>query len=227
MKDLELHSDSWADLMKPWRHCNAPWHCSRTTPTSILISPTSRPISVISMVYWNGDAKRLRLTHRIMSSQLTWHKSFTILACWRKVIAGQQSQLQWRLNPLLADEHELVFGDDLYAAPAPSIQDAPRPRISAFVNDAPASRVQVPKPPRPSADLPRQTAAGVPALVLQSVVTSHEGRFAVINGKLYKEGSELAGCTLRAVADDWVLMERLGEQFVLEIESNDAVEASR
>lgn len=54
-------------------------------------------------------------------------------------------------------------------------------------------------------------------LQLQSVVSSHEGRFAVINGKLYKQGAAVDGQTLVSIADDWVLMEKKGEQYVLQI----------
>ena len=62
--------------------------------------------------------------------------------------------------------------------------------------------------------------AGSQPLVLQSVVTSPEGRFAVINNNTYPEGAEIAGCTLLNVADDWVLMQSGGEQFVLRIMSD-------
>lgn len=54
-------------------------------------------------------------------------------------------------------------------------------------------------------------------LKLQSIVTTHKGRFAVINGKLYKEGDAFGSASLVSVADDWVLIERDGKQFTLHI----------
>ena len=57
-------------------------------------------------------------------------------------------------------------------------------------------------------------------LKLQSVVTTNKGRFAVINGKLYEQGGAIGSAKLVSVADDWVLIERDGKQFTLQIETS-------
>jgi len=165
-----------------------------------------------------------------MRREPEYNSPFSAFAFVLFVIAGLAGGAYYVLihepNALIADQHELVFGDDLYIAAPTSASGKPAnaPR-DAFDNRTSTQQTQTStnnQPLNPPANLPRQPSNDVSALVLQSVVTSHEGRFAVINGKLYKEGSELAGCKLLKVADDWVLMERLGEQFVLEIESNDS-----
>ena len=61
------------------------------------------------------------------------------------------------------------------------------------------------------------TASTNSKLKLQSIVTTNQGRFAVINGKLYKQGDAFGSATLVSVADDWVLIERDGKQFTLQI----------
>lgn len=105
--------------------------------------------------------------------------------------------------------------------PVAPLQNAPS-------NNTPAT--QTPAPPQPAATpepTPQATpggSSGVATLHLQSVVVSHEGRFAVINGKLIAQGDQIAGCTLLNIADGRALLEKDGEEFVLEIETNDAGE---
>lgn len=134
-------------------------------------------------------------------------------------------------NAVKADTQELVFGDDLFTDVIHATQgeSANTPVRDAFTNrvgagaqsDQPilaeAERLVI-NPPQDQAAAPDGPARPV-KLVLQSVVTSHEGRFAVINGKLYKQGSAVMGHTLLNVADDWVLLEADGTQRVLQIES--------
>lgn len=192
--------------------------------------PPEAPPPVMPQVV--AAISRPAYTTPVMRRDREYSSPFSAFAFVLLVLAGLCGGAYFVLvhepNASLADEHELVFGDDLYMDPTPPIEQSPRARSNAFVNGQQPARVNpAGTATRPPAELPRQASVDVPALVLQSVVTSHEGRFAVINGKLYKEGAQLAGCTLRNVADDWVLMERLGEQFVLEIESNDEAEASR
>lgn len=185
-------------------------------------SPLPEVVAAISRPAYSSPATRREPEN---SSPLTAF-AFVLLVL-AGLVGGAYYVLIHEPNALIADEHELLFGDDIYidaAANAPGRQ-AQGPQVDAFNNrpkNQPAATQPVGNAVVPPNTVPRQPAADLPALVLQSVVTSHEGRFAVINGKLYKEGSELAGCKLLNVADDWVLMERLGEQFVLEIESNDS-----
>ncbi len=149
------------------------------------------------------------------------------------ITAGCYFVLVHEPNKIKANTQELVFGQDLFIdviAPsksdpqAPDMRDAfgnlkrqtpmlsanPTPKAQA---EAASAAGQPPQPPTPST-------TPTPTLELQSIVTSHEGRFAVINGKLYKQGASVQGYKLVNVADDWVLMEKDGKQFTLQIEAD-------
>ena len=132
--------------------------------------------------------------------------------------AGAYFVLVHAPNAVEADNTELLFGDDLYLdviAPTDPQHQA------AHVRDA--FTQQVDRRPAPTDPLiaPNEQinitpqAADAGTLVLQSIVSSHEGRFAVINGRLIREGSAIEGATLMNIADNWVLMQRDGEQFTV------------
>ncbi|XAM01043.1 hypothetical protein OT109_06575 [Phycisphaeraceae bacterium D3-23] len=136
-------------------------------------------------------------------------------------------------QPMSANADEaLLYGDDLFDAPDTDVtqtQNSQQPRLNnanAFgqrpgnTPNATSSHAQ-----QPTTNNAAQGERPAPAtqrvrLELQSVVVSHEGRFAVINGKLTPQGDTVAGCKLVNVADDWVLMEHDGEQFILRIIPN-------
>lgn len=146
--------------------------------------------------------------------------------------AGAYYVLIHEPNNVKAEEHELVFGEDLFSdvingemvlgEDPPAVRDA----FGASGNSKTApigdnkEFIVIGQPQAQAASAGGPPATNHPALQLQSVVTSHEGRFAVINGKFYKQGSTVAGCKLVSVADDWVLMEKDGKQFTLQIEAS-------
>ncbi|MEM1353926.1 MAG: hypothetical protein AAGC44_12070 [Planctomycetota bacterium] len=156
-----------------------------------------------------------------------YHSSSTAFLFVLLVLAGLAGGAYFVLvhepNALVAQEEQLLFGEDLYFEVSPPTDPpAQGPRLDAFnnrPNPQPTDRETTPLQPASPQGSPRHT-DDLPPLVLQSIVTSHEGRFAVINGKLYREGAELAGCKLLRVADNWVMMQRGARQFVLEIEAN-------
>ncbi len=149
--------------------------------------------------------------------------------------AGAYFVLVHEPNQVQADDHEITFGEDIFSdvingelvlgEDPPEVRDAfegaknaTRPLAPAGDNDE-GQFIIIGRPTaEPASAGGDQPTADRPSLILQSVVTSHEGRFAVINGKLYKEGSTIAGSKLVSVADDWVLMENAGDQFTLQIE---------
>ena len=156
------------------------------------------------------------------------------------ITAGAYFVLVHEPNKINADDHELIFGQDLFSdvidtnpvstTNAP-MRDAFGSKTAKPTNTLPINKDQQVFIGNPDATTPGEAASAAgqtsktptprETLELQSVVTSHEGRFAVINGKLYKQGTTVAGCKLVNVADDWVLMEKDGRQFTLQIEAND------
>lgn len=145
------------------------------------------------------------------------------------ITAGAYFVLVHEPNNVNAQHEELLFGEDLFSDVVPHVKaNTPAgPARDAFdtrVNTRPPAADKPPIAADQQIVITPATAQAEPKplgpadLVLQSVVTSHEGRFAVINGRLYKQGSTIAGHKLVNVADDWVLMEHSGKQFVLQIE---------
>ena len=160
------------------------------------------------------------------------------------ISAGAYFVLVHQPNATTAQDHELIFGQDLFSdvlepatldQPTDNVRDAfnrraangdPQPggppiapdqqlQITPALQATPAlaggSNTQVPQPPAPSK---------ASKFKLQSVVTTNQGRFAVINGKLYEQGGNIGSAKLVSVADDWVLIERDGKQFTLQIEQS-------
>ena len=143
-------------------------------------------------------------------------------------------------EPNAVSANDLLPPDELFDTPAsaPPATATPRPQLNnpnafgqrnshgprttpvAPLQNAPAANnTPTPTPPaQPAANARPVT------LELQSVVVSHEGRFAVINGKLVAQGDTIAGCTLVNIADGRALLQKDGEQFVLEIETGEAAE---
>lgn len=160
-----------------------------------------------------------------------------ILLVLLAITAGAYFVLVHEPNAVEAEQHELVFGEHLFSdvtAENPSgadidLPDAFNKRTSPPGSSQPpiakdrqinltntADNTDKQATPKPAAtNTPRPV-----KLELQSVVTSHEGRFAVINGKLYKQGATVAGHKLLNVADDWVLVEKDGKQNVIQIRSD-------
>jgi hypothetical protein len=153
------------------------------------------------------------------------------------ITAGAYFVLVHEPNKVTAQHHELVFGEDLFSDVVPTeATTTAGPVRDAFGNQSPTPNN------KPAIDKGQQvfignpdTSAGQAAsaagsntkkpkatqpLELQSVVTSHEGRFAVIDGKLYKQGAMIGDSKLVSVADDWVLIEAAGKQYTLQIEAN-------
>ncbi len=126
-----------------------------------------------------------------------------------------QADTHARLN------HNNAFGDRGTRPRATAQNPVTPPADNTPPTQAPVVRSNT--PPQ-GADNPA-TPAGQPVrLELQSVVVSHEGRFAVINGKMYPQGATLHGCTLLNIADDRVLLDRGGERFTLRIVTNQELE---
>lgn len=153
--------------------------------------------------------------------------------------AGAYFVLVHQPNTLKAQEEELIFGQDLFSdvLEPPTLEspfdkldrdafnrrsDSPQPGSPPIALD---QQLVISTPPAESAVAGRsdQPTANPPApsknskLKLQSVVTTNQGRFAVINGKLYEQGGSIGSAKLVSVADDWVLIERDGKQFTLKI----------
>jgi len=143
------------------------------------------------------------------------------------ICAGAYFVLVHEPNAVKADNQELLFGQDLFSDVVGTDNSAntnPHMR-DAFANPAgqhTSDYVPPIAPERQIAVTPAPTTAipgALENLVLQSIVSSHEGRFAIINGKLYRQGADVNGATLTNIADNWVVMQRGDEQFVLEIEA--------
>jgi hypothetical protein len=165
------------------------------------------------------------------------------------ISAGAYFVLVHQPNRTVAQDAELVFGQDLFSdVLQPPALEAPFDKLDrdAF-NDtsadharsaadgppiAPDQQLQISRAEPASANGSNSAAASAtqpraitPAsstaskFKLQSVVTTNKGRFAVINGKLYEQGGAIGSAKLVRVADDWVLIERDGKQFTLQIES--------
>jgi|GEM_PF-2196328 len=211
----------------------------RQTP-SPPVQPTPEPddsavVAVITRPNYAAPASRREPTGADVSGVRAFGLVLLVLL---GISAGAYYVLIHEPNTLKADQEELVFGQDLFSdviEPA-SIEPTDSPMRDAF-NNRTANTVPEPGGPPIAEDQQliindQNEASTTPGpannsaetqrpnkLVLQSVATSNEGRFAVINGKLYKQGSRIGSATLVSVADDWVLIERDGKQFTLKIES--------
>ncbi|MEM9346664.1 MAG: hypothetical protein AAGB26_08600 [Planctomycetota bacterium] len=142
--------------------------------------------------------------------------------------AGAYYVLIHQPNAIQAQDENLVFGQDLFSdvlepASLEQTDDAMRDVFNARggssegPSDDPPIAVEQQLRITPPPTLPTEN--DKPVLQLQSVVTTNNGRFAVINGKLYEQGGAIGSATLVSVADDWVLIERDGKQFTLRIEA--------
>ena len=150
------------------------------------------------------------------------------------ISAGAYYVLIHEPNTLKADEEELIFGQDLFSdvIDPVSIEPADRKMRDAFNNRTTNTAPEPGGPPiaedqqvvindqAEGASAPGLTPKRPGKLTLQSVATTKDGRFAVINNKLYKQGSMIGSATLVSVANDWVLIERDGKQFTLKIEAS-------
>lgn len=142
------------------------------------------------------------------------------------ICAGAYFVLVHEPNDVVADDPGLLFGEDLFSdvVTPHSNDDAHAPMRDAFTGRATAPTNPADPPIAHDEQVRVAPGGGAPStepgpLVLQSIVSSHEGRFAVINGRLIREGSAIDGATLMNIADNWVLMQRDGEQFMLQIGS--------
>lgn len=150
-----------------------------------------------------------------------------ILAVLCGIAGGAYYVLVQQPNSASADPAHLLTGDALFdTAPeeAATTERPSQPRLNntnAFHQRGGRSTATAP-PTQPPAITPREPEPAPRAtLELQSVVVSHEGRFALLNGKLTPVGETIAGYTLVSVGDDWVVLEHNGEQSVLRIVPND------
>lgn len=191
----------------------APRHAAKPTQSSIATTIT-RPIHNTPSMQRDASV-----------SELSGFRAFSfVLVVLLAMAGGAYFVLVHEPNAVEAQEHELVFGEDLFSDVLPPQSDA-RKRSNTTMRDAFSNRSEPSATEAPPIAIEQQRFINHPPqqqpdqLQLQSVVTSHEGRFAVINGKLYKQGTTLMGYTLVNVADDWVLIEKEGQQSVLQIES--------
>ncbi|MFI4860359.1 MAG: hypothetical protein ACIAXF_06730 [Phycisphaerales bacterium JB063] len=192
-------------------------HTPKPTPDQepAVIAAVSRPAYSVPSVKWSSPRPTGKSALVFVAAVL-----FGIAAGGYYVLVQQ---------PMSASADEaLLYGDDLFDTPGTTTPatDNNRPRLNnanAFAQrqgGAPsANHTQAPSTNQANTPRPAPAAQRV-RLELQSVVVSHEGRFALINGKLTPQGGVISGCTLVTVADDWVLLERGGEQFVLRIIPN-------
>lgn len=152
------------------------------------------------------------------------------------ISAGAYFVLVHQPNSTIAHDQDLIFGQDLFSdvldfdtsnQQSNTLRDAFDNRstsgnAAAIVNTppiAPNQQRRITNPPQAESASPAKSkqAQAPPKLKLQSIVTTNKGRFAVINGKLYEQGHDIGTAKLVSVANDWVLIERDGKQFTLQI----------
>ena len=152
------------------------------------------------------------------------------------ISAGAYFVLVHQPKTINAEEDRLVFGENLFSEvlepptleqPQETVRDAFNNRTTNTAPEpggppiAPDQQINLTPPQVDSADAASANGSATkPKLKLQSVVTTNKGRFAVINGKLYEQGGDIGSAKLVSVADDWVLIERDGKQFTLQIEQS-------
>lgn len=208
-------------------------------------APEPEPVAVVAAITrpnYNTPASRQPSTDTVSGLRAFGIVLLVLLG----ICAGAYFVLVHQPNPLTAQDQDLVFGQDLFSdVLEPPALESPFDKLErdAFNNrttntdptpDGPPialdQQLQITPDPAESASAGGSTSASLDgstttptpkprALKLQSVVTTHKGRFAVINGKLYKQGDAFGSATLVSVADDWVLIERDGKQFTLKIET--------
>ena len=197
-------------------------------PTKAIIPPPQEVVAAITRPSYAAPATQ-RDTH---VDEVSGMRAFAlVLIVLLGISAGAYFVLVHQPNTTTAQNQALVFGQDLFSdvlESVPLTQQA-EPVRDAFNNRATNTTAQPNNPPialseqlkiGPPAE-PKVSAGSTeaPKLKLQSVVTTNKGRFAVINGKLYKQGADIGSATLVSVADDWVLIEREGKQFTLQIQT--------
>ena len=187
------------------------------TPGPITTTPTTPEIvTTISRPGYTTPTHQYTGTRPTGLSALVF-----IIVVLAGISAGGYYVLVHQPNLASADDH-LMSGEDLFDHPfaeQPAVQADTQPsgQPNVFSRQHGSSSANTyPQNTQRQAQQPASSQEPS-ALVLQSIIVGQEGRFAVINGQLYKEGSELAGCKLIRVDDNSVLMERQGAQFVLDI----------
>lgn len=215
---------------------------STNAPTPGSPPPTQDLVTAITRPNYAGPASR----QDAHGDQVSGLRAFgLVLLVLMGISAGAYFVLVQQPNSINAQGDELVFGQDLFSdVLEPAALEQPTEKVRDAFNSraanadplpggppiAPDQQLQI-TPPADSASAgvseptPKSTAAP-PApskaskFKLQSVVTTNQGRFAVINGKLYEQGGNIGSAKLVSVADDWVLIERDGKQFTLKIEQS-------
>ncbi|MFK7787973.1 MAG: hypothetical protein AB8C95_00585 [Phycisphaeraceae bacterium] len=167
------------------------------------------------------------------ADQVSGMRAFAlVLVVLLGISAGAYFVLVHQPNSTIAQDEDLIFGQDLFSdVLEPATTDQSNDAMRDAFNNRTASAGAKPNNPPIALDqqlritAPTEAASAVgstnpPKLTLQSIVTTNKGRFAVINGKLYEQGHSIGTAKLVSVADDWVLIEREGKQFTLQIAKN-------
>jgi hypothetical protein len=190
--------------------------------------PTQEVVTAITRPTYAAPASR----REPVGSEVSGLRAFGIvLFVLMGICAGAYYVLVHQPNQSIASDEQLIFGEDLFSdvLEAPPLEspfdklerDAFSARSENLGTDGPpiALDQQLQITQQPGASDPKPAPSKTGKLKLQSVVTTNKGRFAVINGKLYEQGGSIGSATLVSVADDWVLIERDGKQFTLQIET--------
>lgn len=203
-------------------------------PVAMIPAASVRPMEHSIVAAITRPSYAAPLTHReTTAAQVSGVRAFgLVLLILLGMSAGAYFVLVHQPNRVSAQDHDLIFGQDLFSdvlepavAQIPdrdSLRDAFNQRAAAKQDSDPAGppiAVEQQLHIRPPASISGGPEAAK-TLSLQSVVTTHKGRFAIINGKLYEEGGSIGSAKLVSVADDWVLIERDGKQFTLKIQTS-------
>lgn len=205
----------------------------RSTPTAPQQTEPPAVVAAITRPSYAAPASREPSTDTVSGMRAFGIVLLVLLG----ICAGAYFVLVHQPNALQAQGPELIFGQDLFSdVLEPPALESPFDKLErdAF-NDrttntappldgppiAPDQQINLSQtsPESASVDVATPPTSTSGKLKLQSIVTTHKGRFAVINGKLYKQGDAFGSATLVSVADDWVLIERDGKQFTLQIET--------
>eukprot|EP00752_Nemacystus_decipiens_P015105 g13457.t1 len=213
-------------------------------------TPQPQPVEVVAAV--TRPTYAAPASREPSSDTVSGMRAFgLVLVVLMTICAGAYFVLVHQPNTIHAQDHDLIFGEDLFSdVLEPPTLESPFDKLErdAFNEQvkvkaspdgppiAPDQQINL-TPPETQPQVEAASAAGANQappidatppksssnkLKLQSIVTTHKGRFAVINGKLYKEGDAFGSAALVSVADDWVLIERDGKQFTLQIETKAA-----
>lgn len=202
-------------------------------PAAATHAPTQNLVNAITRPSYAAPSTR----RESAGSEMSGMRAFgVVLLMLFGISAGAYYVLVHQPNTINAQDEDLVFGEDLFSdVLEPPTLESPFDKLErdAFNN---RTNNNAPKPDGPPIALDQQINLSPPQeypadadssdaqesksgkLKLQSVVTTNKGRFAVINGKLYEQGKNIGSAKLVSVADDWVLIERDGQQFTLQIE---------